>query len=645
MEGGNITRNKKFFTICVILISLIAYTYILLKINIFIAISIPIVLLMTYFIYMIYIADKDKSPENNVPEVNEKQIINSVKILRYAAASLSVISWITTAEGLKQFVFTHLWQAYVTSFAVQSTLLVFSLMFINFYFKMKNIENLKVRFRRLLVYSMIIFYIITLAFSSTFSYVFIANNVYADVRLKDNNITIDKFLKKESYTLRNVNNAIGKILKQNLNDNIAAIFQTIYVSDDVINDEAVNIISDYLSKSNLVIFKGKRKSFITQDEVNGLLDDNDQHKSELYRIKTDFDEFEARFDECYNKYLNEFEIFNGLNNNHNFGMYKKGDFTNCSQDVDVMEKSLPSNEDIDRIESYFYRRDIQVYRDRTKLAFSQLRGALTELKTTFSQLGIEYDAYESFISTKKAAVNDVNKMLALINSDSPSVSELGSLNSSIVDRCDSLLKNNEIDSEQVKKLSKFVGYLQDYNKYSILKANLDEFIDRKISLTYLILPNKDESEMTSTDTVTITGGAFKVFNEIEWIKERKSHFIEFNSYLKSLPDTGNEIYSYKGMNTQADLASVYKIVEEYDVNKVLDKSYNLNRDLLEDITGFEKAVNYFKYDFKMMAIFSLLIALFLDIGAFLIGCFLFSAGFFGHNSTKLDNNNAITHLD
>lgn len=70
------------------------------------------------------------------------------------------------------------------------------------------------------------------------------------------------------------------------------------------------------------------------------------------------------------------------------------------------------------------------------------------------------------------------------------------------------------------------------------------------------------------------------------------------------------------------------VIEDYEPSGVLDSAYRYNRDLLEDINNIEKAFNYFKYDFKAMAIFSLALALFMDFASFLTGGFMFATTFF-----------------
>ena len=64
------------------------------------------------------------------------------------------------------------------------------------------------------------------------------------------------------------------------------------------------------------------------------------------------------------------------------------------------------------------------------------------------------------------------------------------------------------------------------------------------------------------------------------------------------------------------------------MNEVLERSTEVQRDLLGELTEFEKAFNYFKYRFPIMAFFSAFIAVFFDLGAFFTGCFLYATEYF-----------------
>lgn len=68
--------------------------------------------------------------------------------------------------------------------------------------------------------------------------------------------------------------------------------------------------------------------------------------------------------------------------------------------------------------------------------------------------------------------------------------------------------------------------------------------------------------------------------------------------------------------------------DQYSVEDILGIVTVYQRDLLGNLTNFEKAFNYFKYKFPVMAYFSAFIAVFFDLGSFFTGCFLYATEYF-----------------
>lgn len=92
------------------------------------------------------------------------------KILSTAALSAALISWYTTANGLHQYVFDNLWQAYVISAALQGALFALSIKGIEIFLDFKAGKKLLLG----------ITWACLLVASSIFSYVYISRDVYSD---------------------------------------------------------------------------------------------------------------------------------------------------------------------------------------------------------------------------------------------------------------------------------------------------------------------------------------------------------------------------------------------------------------------------------------------------------------------------------
>ena len=90
-------------------------------------------------------------------------------LLRLATVLLAIVSWWSTAQGMRDYVFSQAWQANLASFAIQSILLG-----LNFYLPTfwRWIHSLRGKICVLALSGVVLFC------SSWFSYVFIVGTVY-----------------------------------------------------------------------------------------------------------------------------------------------------------------------------------------------------------------------------------------------------------------------------------------------------------------------------------------------------------------------------------------------------------------------------------------------------------------------------------
>lgn len=132
---------------------------------------------------------------NRVPKSRFQSDREGIRIIKVAAFCFAIISWLATAQGLHQYVFSYEWQAYLVSFGIQSILFVFNLK-LPAYFRQIGEKTPganrvhrkyhwpwkwgkeKESFRWTLMQRVIaIFYIMVLLASSLFSFVFICDLV------------------------------------------------------------------------------------------------------------------------------------------------------------------------------------------------------------------------------------------------------------------------------------------------------------------------------------------------------------------------------------------------------------------------------------------------------------------------------------
>ena len=140
---------------------------------------------------------------NNITKSKNKSSSIS-KLLKYCAAALSVVSFLTTMNGVENLIVKGTLKAGMISFAVQGIILLLGLYFLNVWNAIDALvaKKLAVAVLRVLV---VILYASSLFFSSFFSFVFITNSAYDGVGLTDYNMEIEQFLINSTNELEKIN--------------------------------------------------------------------------------------------------------------------------------------------------------------------------------------------------------------------------------------------------------------------------------------------------------------------------------------------------------------------------------------------------------------------------------------------------------
>lgn len=622
-----------------------------------IAIGLLLLIITNFLCYGLVKVRFDRDISQIEANVGDNEVTTSVRLLRYAAAGLAFISFLTTAGGLHEFVFTDQpWQAYLASFAVQSILLIFNFLFLQFYVRINSLEKFPKFFKRVLIYASIGLFLGALIISSTFSFVFIANNTYKPMRAKNSNITIERFLNDEIYRLRSVNDAIGEYLRNDLTEEIKKLQEVISTQGSTIESENETKIKEVLGNLNITEYKKEEDEFYTDEELNTDLQ-NASYPQEFKSIQSALITYKETYNSIYdNTYKSSLDIYNGLETAQEKAKYT--DETGIKTQISALDAGITLADEtvvhVNQLESRHYRLAVSQYKQKAVAAFNDLKSNLQSLKTFYETILPVYQAAASSVSANTEDSANIQDILAFMytseHSDSPD-------NETKIDKIQNFLSNqqqmilnesqsdeeqsnegqsdeeqsneNGIDVEQLNNLEDFQEAFNDYVKYVELRDDIDKFIDDDLNTTYYI-KGEDETDLPASDE------NIKVVSEDHWVKERKQHFSKFISFVKLLPDVdvGGDVENSEGLELVSNYYS--------DSEQVLQSAYTINRDLLENISGFEKAINYFKYDFSLMAVFALAMALFLDVASFLTGVFMFGAGFFQckekqdqkHGSTK-----------
>ena len=600
------------------------------------SIAVLLLLITNFLCYSLFKAWADRNISQIETNVGDKEVTTSIQLLRYAASALAFISFITTAEGLHEFVFTKVWQAYLASFAVQSILLVFNFLFFHFYIRINRLKRFPLFFKRVLTYFIVFLFTVALIISSSFSFVFIANNTYLSMRAKNSNITIERFLKDETYRLRTINDDIGEDLRKDITDRTKKLQKIISKQAAVTTSANEKNINNVLSNFSIEKYTAVTDKFYTQEELNNDIN-NAYYPAEYQSIYSVLSSYKDTYDSIYNNtYLSAYNFYDNLKNASNKSQYTNETALNVQiASLKKANGNIDSNlQLISQLRSTHYIDYISQYRQKALAAFNSLKSSIQSLKSFYEAILPEYQAIATSTSTSMATSITVKDILNVVYTDKYDEPTIQNIQTFLSEQQEVLLNASTINEKKLKGLEEYIEAFNDFAKYAELKKLIDDFIDDDLSITYYI-KSKKETDAPMSD------GKLKVVSEADWTTERKEDFTKFISCLKLLPDV--EVHKEK-YNESA-------LVRDYEPEQVLQSAYTINRDLLENISEFEKAINYFKYDFSLMAVLSLAMALFLDVASFLTGGFMFAASFFkgvkkekaytGTDSAEGENNNTL----
>ena len=610
--------------------------------------------LIDLIIYRILSGSKEKKSLYDLRKIlPQKDLEQSKKLLRYATAALSFISLLTTANGLETFVFAknQKWLAYLASFAVQSILVVFSLLLCHIYYSINEVKTFSERGKRFFLMALTSFFAVAFLVSSSFSFVYIANNAYADSWSGDSDVMIENYLINETNLLRKENERIGQKLLKDMQEKLSSD-NGLQSSVDKYQEKQKTRLVKMLNKKENKLHKCDKE--IKEVKINIPQKVQQSWKSRYPASADEIDELVKRFDKrCqellayikeYNKIKKEYNK-KEFENTSNWEKEAKRTKTYIDRLKQLMGKLQSLETDCSKLKIYVINDDIIIYSSDLVKVVTDFRSFVKGQKTKLESLRREMqNAADGFIAgngngkeSLSKQIEDIKKQiyqLQVVDSlsestvvdnqsgdENISISQVDEVRKDMSNLLEDFSNNDVSQEEDVEKLVDLKDKLGEYYNYCSLKSNIERFSSNNLKKTYLI---RDEEISNSQDDNTDDGSSsagkgdtdnnFITVNTEQWKRIRDNDFHEFFALLKMLPNEGVAI---DDVEHEAD-------AEESNYTAgVLKEANKIRRDLLGQITDFERAINYFLYDFKAMAFFSAFIALFFDLGAFLTGCFLY----------------------
>lgn len=563
-----------------------------------------------------------------VAAIISNELKNGIKILKISVACMSVLSWLATAGGLQEFVFPgENLKALLASFAIQAILLVISLMYCQLYMWTKSTVWGSKRFGKIILYAVTALLVVSMIWSSLFSYVYLADGIYGEMRCRDENIILEKFLVEQTSYLQSENEKNGQSYKENLQSSLESVNMLLKNQQAKEEEKQQKVLLEYIK--NIALPK-LQTEYNTEYDPNAaptnkisyialkfddtsaeqIFIDNGKRKSaELEGTKAQFSVWYQNYDQYCQAYIAElssaFLLLSGKSNDDTLiSAVEAHDWSDPFGELGIND----TIDDIDKYQGYLYDKELVGYKGVLKSNLNILKAKVNNLKQIYANINSILENYKNISANMENGSLKLNKVASIMVGNDISETDVNNFLEELQNNID--LTNDDdsqsLDVEALNNLGNLMDYLGKYQKYLKLKDELDQFMNEDLSNTYIITTNiPSDPQMLENQAGVDT---IIYIDENQWRDIRKEDFAQFIRLLKALPEDKTQI--------TADTVS--------EKDKVLNTAYTLNRDLLEDITVLEKAINYFKYDFNSMAYMAAFLAIFFDLGSFLSGCLFYA---------------------
>ena len=591
-----------------------------------IVISIGIVLFVMLSSILLVVRDSGKDKSVQALPIHQDTLYTIERVLKFGAATLAIISCYTTANGMKDVVFGG-WIAFPASVAVQTTLAVFSFWMLRF---MTNVNTLNWprSIERVACCAIILAWCGYILLSSFFSYAFIATNAYADMK-NSNSEAISR-----TYFTNTVNNFIqenerrGRLLYDELSVLVTSehgLSNAVQAQNKTANQQYAN---DILLKLN---------------SIQSMSTDNSSNIEE----EADFDDIDSRLNnlsEGSSSYINLSSIKNALVNVNNSMKGYAGQIDTCITKIQQVTKIKPED-----FSSNDYQTILDCYNSLYGNTGKDMENSLDSTENIINGISTNYSVIVSHKATARQNVQDLKRCIQGMQNglnDAVNIIKTNGLanktgtvtgNGVTLTSAEDLLKrinmiqnaaegnvdpstaekdldaliqetstwtaSQGLDVNVLENVNIFCKDLKEYKKYINLKHQLANFQENNVALIYVVTPNKDEEKKV---------GSIVYLSEENWKAERNDDFYMLESYISQFPKDPDE---------QSTI----------DVNAEAGKAIQLQRKLLSELTDIEQAISYFDNEYagyRKMAVFSALIAVFFDLGGFVMGCWMFLLEYF-----------------
>lgn len=564
-------------------------------------------------------------------ELDQSTLKSSKKSLTNGAAILSVISCYTTANGMRDVVFGG-WLAYPASIAVQVTLAFLSFFLLRFILAVQDL-NWPKALERVVSYVLVFVTVGYLIMSSLFSYSFIVTKAYEKTRNENNEAIARTYFTETANLLKSENKRRGTALylamEAAINDP-NGISAAVQLQQDAgraqQNSDLSSLLTDVQTINGEITFEEDMDftdvgNLSTKDQRNmdTLLKNNSILQGEAEKLETTLSELDSILNKGSQTWVSE--DYRKIRACY-IGLYGKDGNSAAStvneayrnvEGLSVTNQALKSHVSKTKTEWIGLRDNLQELENKLRDAYDYIENnGLAEMQTAQS-------------STSTSTIQSVDEILRKINEIKIKAESRGTQNDAKND-IETLLAdiNNWVSvqglsSELLESVQNFCENLKEYRKYIELEQGLEQFNDEAVGAIYVVISDQDKENSV---------GNVLYVKEDKWIAARNDAFYALESGVSLLPN--------EPVGTDEAESAVDRRIAE-----IPGEAIRLQRLLFAELTDVERAINYLGKEYagyRKMAAFSVVMALFFDVGAFISGNLVMLIEYFEEKKTPEDKN-------
>lgn len=502
-----------------------------------------------------------------------------VNLLRICTVALAMVSFWATAQGMSEYVFSEKWQAYMASFAVQGILLGLNF-FLPFFLGTQKL------FQKMILISLTL---VALFCSSWFSYLYIVNQTYEESWEVESHLLIQDTYRQELFSAKEYTVNYKKKLEEDLSKQILELHSKSYeieiekTENEIVYDwqaeRDIYLAEDFALKDDMELVIGRMEK-ATQEDAD---------KDDIERAESIVDQMLVSIDE-------ELQIINSNIESMQLKIENAANTLNRAQET---RNNATEGGDVDALDA----------------AVSSASNVYNNLNKENEQLDEEKRDYDE----ARKRLNSYQSYLELLQGESYTI-----ISDSLMEIQTEMFQENPDAEIMIEDAIIAFESLQDntnfkeenYNEYMLLLNDLNSFIDNLDD--YQLIKESDE----------------KLQQNIEGLENTlNSEFEELSSKRKEESEQKeNVLFSDQKMLNDLKLL-ISKLPDYIDEDNELLKDYdkalstknidNVIRNYIADHNSAQKGIIYLFSPYNELALFSVILAFFLDIAAFVTGAIIY----------------------